>query len=85
MNMKIFQSASKKHKQKFADAMLRSRKLTDITWRAAQLKLRRARVCKLDECQVVFLVDWIAGGDEDQSAVYCSRQHANRDRLEEVL
>jgi len=60
--------------------MLRSRKLTDITWRTAQLKLRRARVCKLEGCQAVFLVDWVAGEGEDQSAVYCSQQHANRDR-----
>jgi hypothetical protein len=83
--MNIFQFASHKNKTKFADALSRSRKLTDITWPAAQLKLRRARVCKLEECQVVFLVDWIAHGDEDESAVYCSQQHANRDRLEEVI
>jgi hypothetical protein len=57
-----------------------SRKINNIVGRASQVRVRRARVCKLDECQVVFLVDWLAGEDDQGLPVYCSEQHANRDQ-----
>lgn len=57
-----------------------SRKIGNIVGRSSRIRVRRARVCKLDECRVLFLVDCLAAPDKDGSGAYCSQQHADRDR-----
>ncbi|NIO43303.1 MAG: hypothetical protein GTO41_26005 [Burkholderiales bacterium] len=57
-----------------------SRKLSSIVGRSSRIRVRRARICKLEECRVLFLVDRLAAPDEDGSDAYCSHEHADRDR-----